>query len=176
MIIAAAGGAIVYYQYVAPPSTRCGVNPVHRLIFMTAIIKEIRGFNIYNAAILNQTSSPSFSTTSGANLTGVSYRNYKTDDNATIFGNLGDTITLYIKSIDANDTRQVSSATGHGFNIEASLTIVNGTMPNDDIRFGAWYSVTVQVSKQVSGVYRCTQFCSNQHPSMTGQFVAGCGS
>ncbi len=175
LVIGAAAGSIMYFQYVAPPPTRCGLNPVHRLVFMTAIIKELGGFRIYNAAFLTQNAAPSFSTTSGANLTGVSYQNYKTTDNSTIFGNVGDKITLYIRSINANDSRQISSAMGHGFTIDTTVSVVNGTLPNDNLAWGTWYSVTVQVPKVTSSTYHCTQFCSQQHPSMNGGFVAGCG-
>ncbi len=175
VVIAAAAGSVVYFQYVAPPPTRCGLNPVHRLVFMGAIIKELGGFNIHNAAILTQLTVPLFSNTTGANLTGVKYQNYKTMDNTTIFGNVGDTITLYIRSINANDSRQISSASGHGFTIDTTVNVLNGTVPENNLAWGTWYTVTFQVPKVVTSTYHCTQFCSQQHPSMNGGFVAGCG-
>ncbi len=180
LVIGAAAGSIIYFQYVAPPPTRCGLNPVHRLIFMTAIIKERGGFTVFNAAILNQSTAPFFSNTTGANLAGVTYRNYKTSDNSTISGNVGDTVTLYIKAINTNDTgpppKQTPQATGHGFTIDTTVNVVNSTLPNDTyILWGTWYTVTFQVPKVVTSTYHCTQFCSQQHPSMNGGFVAGCG-
>lgn len=179
LVIGLAAGSIVYYQYVAPPNTSCGLHPVHRLIFMTALIKERGGYNIFNAAILlNQTSNPLFSTTSGANLTDVNYRNYKTNDNTTIFGNIGDTITLYIKAISTNETGsnpvQQPGATGHGFTIDTNVN-TNGTLPNNNIAWGTWYSLTFAVPKVVNSTYHCTQFCSQQHPSMNGGLTAACG-
>ncbi len=176
VVIAAAAGSIIYVQYVAPPPTKCGLNPVHRLIFMNAIIRELGGFKIYNAAILNQSTRPFFSNTTGPNLAGAKYQNYRTADNTTIAGNVGDTITLYIRSINANDSRQASAASGHGFTIDSTVNVVNGTLPNDNLAWGTWYTVTFQVPKVVASTYHCTQVCSQQHPFMNGGFVAGCGS
>lgn len=179
VLIAATAGSIIYVQYIAPPSTKCGLNPVHRLVFMTAIIKEypaIGGFHIYNAAILNQAAPVSFSVTSGANLTGVSYRNYKTTDNSTIFGNVGDNITLYIRSVNANSSLTQPGATGHGFTIDTTVNHLTGTLPNDNLAWGTWYTITFQLPKVVTSTYHCTQVCSAQHPFMNGGFVAGCGS
>lgn len=179
VLIAAGAGSIVYYQYVVPPQTNCGLNPVHRLIFMTALIKERGGFNIFDAATLGQTNLPSFSTTGGANLTGVSYQNYKTTDNATISGNVGDTITLYIKAISTNETgpnpQQQASATGHGFTIDTPINLISGTLPDDNLAWGTWYSITFSIQTRVSSTYHCTQFCSQQHQNMNGGFVSGCG-
>ncbi len=178
LVVAAAGGSIAYYQYVHPPQTACGTHPVHRLIFMTAIIHERGGFSISNAATLNQTTFPRFSNVTGANMTAVNYRNYKTADNSTISANIGDNVTLYIKSISSNDPAQVSSATGHGFTIEGlDVNVLNaGPLPTNNIAWGTWYTVTFQVTGQGNGDYRCTQFCSQEHPMMRGGFSAGCGS
>ncbi len=180
VVIAAGAGSIAYYQYVVPPQTKCGVAPVHLIIFMTAIIRERGGFNIFNAAILNQPSLPSFSNMTGADLTGVNYSNRKTSDNSTIVGSEGDTITLYIKSISTNDTgpppRQDPGATGHGFTLDTQVDVISGNLPNNNLAWGSWYTVTFQVpAKLVSSTYHCTQFCSAEHPKMNGGFVVGCG-
>ncbi len=181
VVIAAGAGSIAYYQYVVPPQTKCGVAPVHRIIFMTAIIHERGGFNIFNAAILNQPSLPSFSNMTGADLTGVNYSNYKTSDNSTLLGSERDTITLYIKSISTNDTgpppKQDPGATGHGFTLDTQADITSGNLPNNNLAWGSWYTVTFQVpAKLVSSTYHCTQFCSTEHPKMNGGFVVDCGA
>src|SRR5215471_13895914 len=93
VVIAAAAGPVVYYQFIAPPNTSCGLHPAHRLIFMTAMIKERGGYNIVNAATLNQSSLPSFSNVTGPDLSGVSFHDYKTADNSTIYSNIGDNVT-----------------------------------------------------------------------------------
>ncbi len=178
VVLAAAGGSIVYYQFILSPSAACGIAPVHRLIFMTAIIHERGGFNIFNAAILNQASLPSFSNVTGAKLAGVSYANYKTSDNSTIQVSQGDTVTLYIKAISTNETTlQATSATGHGFTIDTDVSAVNATLPNNNLAWGTWSSVTFTVpTVSVTSTYRCTQFCSTEHPKMNGGFVVGCGA
>ncbi len=177
VLVAAAGGSIVYYQFVLSPSAACGVAPAHRLIFMTGIIYERGGFNVFNAATLAQESLPSFSNVNGANLTGVSYANYKTSDNSTIQVSQGDTVTLYIKAISTNETtQQVPSATGHGFTIDSDVAVVSGTLPDDNIAWGKWYTVTFTVpTVSAASTYHCTQFCSQDHPKMNGGFVVGCG-
>ncbi len=178
VVLAATGGSIVYYQFILSPSGACGVAPVHRLIFMTAIIHERGGFNIFNAAILNQASLPSFTSVAGANLTGVTYANYKTTDNSTIQASQGDTVTLYIKAISTNETTiQASGATGHGFTIDTDVSVVNATLPNNNLAWGTWSTVTFTVGAvSVTSTYHCTQFCSQEHPSMRGGFVVGCGA
>ncbi|OLD04622.1 MAG: hypothetical protein AUJ07_03725 [Crenarchaeota archaeon 13_1_40CM_3_53_5] len=182
LVVAAAGGSIAYYQYVHPPQTACGTHPVHRLIFMNAIIEERGGFSIFNAAILNQTSLPAFSNTTGANLTGLHFANYKTADNITLSASVDDTVTVYVKAISTNETgptpTQLSSATGHGFDIGGGLNmqVVNGTLPTFNIPWGTWYTVTFHVTQQGTGDYHCTQTCSARHPQMRGGFSVGCGS
>jgi len=177
-LVVVAGGSIFYYQFVLAPSVACRVAPVHRLIFMTAIIHERGGYNIFNAAILNQTRLPSFSNTTGPNMAGVKKANYKTSDNSTIQGSQGDTITLYIKAISTNETaQQATGATGHGFTIDTDVNSVNGTLPNNNLVFGTWYTVTFTVGTvNVSSTYHCTQFCSQEHPQMRGAFSVGCGA
>ena len=178
VLLAATGGSIVYYQFVLSPSAACGVAPVHRLIFMTAIIHERGGFSIFNAAILKQPSLPSFSNNTGVDLAGVNYSDYKTSDNSTIQGSQGDTITLYIKGISTNETTlQAIGATGHGFTIDTDVSVVNGALPNNNIAWGTWYTVTFTVpAVSATSTYHCTQFCSTEHPKMNGGFVVGCGA
>jgi hypothetical protein len=178
VLVAAAGGSIFYYQFVLSPSGKCTIAPVHRLIFMTAIIHERGGFSVTNGAILTQ-GLPEFSNVTGPNLGNTTYTNYRTSDNSTIQGNEGDIITLYIKSISTNDTgtppKQEPSATGHGFTIDTDVGTVNGTITDNNIAFGTWYTVTIQLpTSLVTSAYHCTQFCSAEHPLMRGGFSVGC--
>src|SRR5262249_23302211 len=148
--------------------------------FMDAIIHERGGFSITNAAILSQQALPGFSNSTGPNLANVTYTNYRTADNSTILGNPGDVITLFIKSISTNDTgpppKQEPTAKGHGFAIDTDVSTVEGIVPDDNIVFGSWYTVTIQLpTNQVSSTYHCTQYCSNEHPQMRGGFTVGCG-
>jgi heme/copper-type cytochrome/quinol oxidase subunit 2 len=154
---------------------------------MTAVIQEwvgIGGFRITNTAFLNQTSLPQFNQTLGANLTAVQYQNYQgASDNKTIDVNIGDTVTLYIKSISTNETApeppphtQYSGAPGHGIEISGRpYTVLEGTLPENVIPWGKWHTVTFQVTRQGSFVYLCTQPCSDDHTQMNGAFTAGCG-
>ena len=187
MLIGVAAGSVYYYQFIVPPSTACGTTPAHRIIFMTAVIQEwpgIGGFRITNTAFLNQTDSPAFDQSLGANLTGVQYKNYQgPSNNKTMEVNIGDTVTLYIKSISTNETGptppahiQYDSAPGHGFDISgAPYTVLNGVLPQGNIPWGTWYTVTFRVTAQGSFLYLCTVPCSDGHGQMTGSFVAGCG-
>ncbi len=184
VLLGAAAGSIYYYQFIAPPSTLCGTHPSHRLVFMTAVVQEwpgIGGFRITNTAFLNQTTLPQFSTTLGANLTGVQYQNYQASPgNKTLNTNIGDTVTLYIKAISTNETSgtpiQYAGAPGHGFDISGSpYSVDQGTLPESVIAWGTWYTVTFHVMKTGSFTYLCTQPCSNGHSQMNGSFVAGCG-
>jgi len=180
VLVAAAGGSIFYYQFVLSPSAKCTVAPVHRLIFLTAIIHERGGFTVTNGAILNQQALPKFSNITGPNLANTTYTNYKTSDNSTILGNEGDVVTLYIKSISTNVTGppplQKPTATGHGFTIDTDVGVVNGTIANDNIVFGTWHTVTIQLpTSLVTSTFHCTQDCSAEHPMMRGGFTVGCG-
>ena len=179
VLVAATGGSIFYYQFVLSPSAACGVAPVHRIIFMKAIIHELGGFSITNAAILKQPGLPKFSNSTGPNLGNVTYSDYKTSDNSTIQGNEGDIVTLYIKAVSTNDTgpppKQDPGATGHGFAIDAAVTALSGAVPNNNIAWGMWYTVTVQLPASfVTSTYHCTQFCSAEHPKMNGGLSVGC--
>jgi FtsP/CotA-like multicopper oxidase with cupredoxin domain len=179
VLVAAAGGSIFYYQFVLSPSASCGITPVHRIIFMRAIIHERGGFSVTNAAVLKQAALPSFSNSTGPDLGNVTYADYKTADNSTIQGNEGDTVTLYIKAISTNDTgappKQDVGATGHGFAIDASVNVLSGAVPNNNIAWGTWFTVTFQFpATAVSSTYHCTQFCSAEHPQMRGGLSVGC--
>ncbi len=184
VLIGVAAGSVYYYQFVAPPTKACGTNPVLRMIFMTAIIQERGGFKITNTALLNQTVRPQFDPTLGANLTGVQYQNYQgASDNKTIEANIGDTVTLYIKSISTNETApeppphiQYSTAAGHGIDIAGTpYEVIEGLLPQNNLAWGTWYTVTFRVTSQGAFLYFCTQSCSDRHGQMNGSFVAGCG-
>lgn len=175
VVVAAAGGGIYYYQFILPHPTSCGVS-AHRLIFMTAIIQELGGFTVTNAAYLNQSTLPKFNSTNGYDLSGVIYKNYKLADtkNKTINANVGDTITIYIKSLNTTDSRQYTGIPGHGFEISPVPADVQGILPSP-LPFNHWYTVTFTVSTQGTYLYFCNQPCSNGHSSMNGSIVVGCG-
>jgi len=182
VVIAAAGGTVYYYQFLTPHQSSCGA-PSHRLIFMTARIQEIPivgGFKVYNTAFLNQTSLPGFNATSGPGLAGVNLKDYKpsSTDNRTINVNVGDEVTFYIQSINASDSRQVS--TSHGFQISGptTLAVVSGSLPaaGATIPFGTWFSVTIRFDTAGAYIYFCTVVCSAQHGSMNGNIQVSCGT
>lgn len=178
VVIAAAGGTVYYYQFLTPHQPSCGV-PSHRLVFMTAKIQEVGGYNIYNMAFLNQSGLPGFNATDGPKLTGVTLKDYKpsSTDNKTINVNVGDEVTFYIKSVNASDSRQVSSS--HGFQISgAPLTVVDGTLPQAGavIPFGTWFSVTIRFDTAGAYIYFCTVVCSALHGSMNGNISVSCGT
>jgi plastocyanin len=179
VVIAAAGGTVYYYQFLTPHQSSCGA-PSHRLIFMTAEIQEVGGFKVYNTAFLNQTSLPGFNATKGPGLSGVSFKDYKpsSNNNKTINVNVGDEVTFYIKSVNASDSRQVS--TSHGFQISGptTLAVVDGTLPaaGATIPFGTWFSVTIRFDAEGAYIYFCTVVCSAQHGSMNGNIQVSCGT
>ncbi len=175
VFVAAAGGGIYYYQFVLPHPTSCGV-PVHRLIFLTAVIQEIGGFTVKNAAYLNQSALPTFNSTFGPDLSGVQFKDYRLADtkNKTINAKAGDTITLYINPINSTDPRQYTGIPGHGFNISPLPDNIQGQIP-PTLHFGNQYTVTFTVSNQGTYTYICTIPCSNLHSSMYGTVVVGCG-
>ncbi len=166
VVIAAAGGGVYYYAYLHPPSSTCGV-PSHRLIFMTAVIVEVAGFQITNGAYLNQTTLPTFNATAGPNLTGVKHQNYTATGN-TINVQVGDTVTLYIYGINSTDPAQFTGIVGHGFSM--SPYVQSGVIP-----LGKWYSVTFTATQAGTFPYLCTIPCSNKHGLMTGNMVVSCG-
>lgn len=174
VVIAAAGGSVYYYQFLHPPNTSCGA-PSHRLVFMTAIIQELGGFQITNGAYLNQTTDPAFNKTAGPSLVGVRHQNYTApSDHKTINANVGDTITLYIYGINATDSRQFAGIPGHGFTLSPSIQPTSGGFPGT-IPLGGWYSVTFVVTQAGTYVYFCTIPCSNGHGNMNGNMVVSCG-
>lgn len=179
VVIAAAGGTVYYYQFQTPHQSTCGA-PSHRLVFMTAKIQEVGGYNVYNMAFLNQTSLPGFNTTYGPGLAGVNLKDYKpsSNDNKTINVNVGDEVTFYINAVNASDPRQVS--TSHGFQISGSapLTVVDGALPSTGatIPFGIWFSVTVRFDTAGAYIYFCTVVCSALHGSMNGNISVSCGT
>jgi heme/copper-type cytochrome/quinol oxidase subunit 2 len=179
VVIAVAGGTVYYYQFLTPHLSSCGT-PSNRLVFMTAEIQEVGGYKVTNTAFLNQTGLPGFNTAYGANLTGVSLHDYKpsSTDNKTINLNVGDTVTFYIKAINANDSRQVS--TSHGFQISgpAPINVVGGSLPSGGatIPFGTWFTVTVRFDTAGEYLYFCTVFCSPEHGAMNGNISVSCGT
>ncbi len=175
VVIAAAGGGIYYYQFVISHTT-ITYTPSHRLVFINATIVEDspngHGFEITNTAFLNQSTLPNFSGGNGANMTGVTYTDYKGEsDNSTIDAHPGDTITFYIYSKSVSDPRQATGIAGHGFQITSpsgSLLVAPTTLT-----FGQWSTFTITVTDLGTYVYRCTIFCSNGHPNMFGNIVVG---
>ncbi len=188
IVIAAAGGGIYYYQYIIP-HLRSTYVPVHRLVFMTAVIVEGssngHGFSVTGAAYLNQSTLPTFNESYGPVLAGVKYTNYTVSSSTEIDVGVGDNVTFYIRGINDTSTLcpgptqgsmvpcQVDKLPGHGFAISgpAPVKVDNGTLPCSmpcDIPLNGWYTVTVTF--QTAGVYEyfCAIFCSPGHPSMDG--------
>ena len=178
VVIAAAGGTVYYYQFLTPHQSSCGT-PSHRLVFMTAKIQEVGGYNVYNMAFLNQTTLPAFNA-SGPVLGGVSFKDYKpsSNNNKTINVNVGDEVTFYIKAVNSSDPRQVSSS--HGFQISgpSTLAVVDGSLPaaGATIPFGTWFSVTIRFDTAGAYIYFCTVVCSKDHGSMNGNIQVSCGT
>ena len=174
IVIAATGGTIYYYQFLTPHIVS-HVEPVHRLIFMTAIVHEEGGFTITNTAYLNQTALPVYSPSNGYNLTGVKYQNYKSspNDNKTVYANSGDTLTFYVYGENATRTAPILSD-HHSFVLDVMptpVTVLDGQL-GGNISFKSWYSVTFRING--SGVYefRCLVPCSGEHSLMYGNIVA----
>jgi len=184
VVVAAAGGGVYYYQFVLSHATVTYL-PLHRLIFMTAIVQEEGGFHITNTAFLNQSNLPNFNSTSGVSMTGLNYTNNRGEsDNKTIDAHVGDMITFYIFGENATSSDPaLHASTGHGFDIVGSGSfsvntsanspgILGGTNPaNPAIPFGKWYSVTVTFNSGGSYTYLCSIVCSPLHGNMNGQIV-----
>ena len=173
IVIAAAGGTVYYYQFLTPHQSTHGP-PSHRLIFMTAIVEEEGGFKFYDIAYLNQTSLPAFNATAGPSFAGLKYQNYKpsSTDNRTIDANVGDSITFYIKGVNATHTAPLFS-NHHGFTIDIMpqpVTVTDGQL-GGNIFFNSWYTVTFTVNAAGLYEYRCTVFCSNGHTQMYGNII-----
>ena len=181
VVIAAAGGGIYYYQFIIPHETVAHV-PVHRLVWMNAIVVEDstngHGFEISRLAYLNQSALPKFSASSGANMTNVPHLNYTgSSDNRTIDAFAGDTITFYIYGISAPSPPQTTTI-GHGFLITGpgNVQVTDGSMCADPtcstpIAFGQWFTVTVKLTAAGTYIYFCTIPCSNGHGDMTGSIM-----
>lgn len=177
VLVGAAAGAVYYYQFVVPHNRSCV--PAHRLIFLDAIIQELGGFTIKNAAYLNQTDLPSYSNQTGPILNNtVAYANYRTSSNKTIEANLGDTITIYYYSKDASPDpdQEVFNGGGHGFFLANPFNIREDVIPWGSGPSGNWWAVTFTVGETGSFTFRCNNQCSPQHGNMTGSLsVSGCG-
>ena len=181
VLIGVAAGSVYYYQFVAPPVKTCGA-PVHRIIFMKALVQEspFNGFSIISAGILNETGSPPpaaanyTSQDPRLNFTGVRFTNYTVTNPKTIEANVGDTITVYVLAVNATIPPQylATQALGHGFGID-QFTIPN---PIRLVTWGTWASTTFTVSSAGFATYRCLHGCSDAHGQMTGTLaVSGCG-
>lgn len=177
VLVGAAAGSIYYYQFVVPQNRSCV--PAHRVIFLDAIIEELGGFTIKNAAYLNQTDLPSYSNQTGPILNStVAYTNYRVSSNKTIEANLGDTVTIFYHSKDASpDSRQqVVDLGGHGFFLGDPFNVREDVIPWGSRSFGDWWSVTFTVGQTGSFTFRCNNQCSPEHGNMTGSLsVSGCG-
>lgn len=178
MLIGVAAGSIVYYQFIAPQAKTCGA-PVHRVIFMRALVQEapFNGFSITSAAILNETGSPLpvaanyTAQDPRLNFTGVRLENYTVTNPKTIEANEGDTITIYVLAVSATVPPQYSSALGHGIGID-QFSIPN---PVRLVEWGTWASTTFTVTSEGFSTYRCLHVCSDAHGLMTGSLaVSGC--
>lgn len=175
VLVAAAGGSIYYYQFVLPHNASvCGA-PANRIIVLDAIIHEVGGFQIKDAAYLNQSTLPSFTNQTGPMLNStLRYTNYQVADNNTIVLNPGDNVTIYYHSLNSTDSHQVvQNGGGHGFyfpDVNIQKDVIHwGSRPEGD-----WWTVSFVAPAPGSHMFRCNNFCSNEHPSMTG-FVSVCG-
>ena len=178
VVIAAAGGSSYYYQYYTPHTTGCGTS-VHRVFFMTAIVQEQGGFNITREAIWNQRSAAlptATNSTAPLNFTGVQLTDLTVTNPKTISANIGDTITIYMASVNGTIPPQYSpnppaSGLGHGFGID------NYQIPSPILlaSYGARGSTTFTF--QGGGTFRCLHQCSPNHGIMTGSLSVGasCG-
>ncbi len=178
IVIAATGGTIYYYQFLTPHPVSHAA-PVHRLIFMTAIVFEEGGFTITNTAYLNQTAPPplsAFSSSGGYNLTGVvKYQNYTSspNDNKNIHANNGDTLTFYIYGENATHTSPLYSD-HHSFSLDimpAPVTVIDGQL-GGNLSFKSWYTVTFKINSSGLYEFRCLVPCSMGHSQMYGNIIA----
>ena len=184
VLIGAAAGAVYYYQFVVPHARTCGL-PVHRIIFLKALVQEapFNGFSIISAAILNQTSAAPpvaanyTSQDPRLNFTGVKFTNYTVTNPKTIEANVGDTVTVYMLAVNATIPPQYAPippalGLGHGFGVDQFK------IPNELrlVKWGTWGSTTFTVTSEGSATYRCLHLCSDSHGSMIGSLaVSGCG-
>jgi hypothetical protein len=178
VLIGIAAGSIAYYQFIVPQAKTCGA-PVHRVIFMRALVQEVpfNGFSITGAAIFNETGSPLpvaanyTSQDPRLNFTGVRLENYTVTNQKTIEANVGDLITIYVMAVNATVPPQYPTALGHGLGID-QFSIPN---PIRLVDWGTWASTTFTVTSKGFSTYRCLHVCSDAHGSMTGSLaVSGC--
>lgn len=186
VVIAAAGGGVYYYQFIVPHASN-NYTPVHRLVFMTAIIVEGssngHGFSVYGASYLNQSTLPNFNESNGPVLVGVQHTNYTFSSSTEIDARVGDTITFYIHGINDTTTMcgprlcQTPGIPGHGFAISGpgAVSPDSGTLPcglpSCSIPFGGWYTVTITLRTAGTYTYLCYIPCSPQHGNMVGSIV-----
>ena len=178
VLIGVAAGSIYYYQFVVPHVRTCGA-PVHRLIFMKAIIEEQGGFSIIGAAILDQTGAPppraDNRTSAALDFTGVKFTNYTVTNPKTIEANVGDTITVYVFSVNGSSPQYApgpAQGLGHGFGLDQFAI----PRPLLLINWETWGSTTFTLTAAGRVTYRCLHNCSPAHGLMTGSLVgSGCG-
>ena len=178
VLIGAAAGAVYYYQFVVPHAGTCGA-PVHRLVFLKAIIYEAGGFSITGAAILNETGPPpptaSNQTYPVFNFTGVKFTNYTVNNPKAIEAFVGDSITVYMLSVSTGSPQwppSPSQGLGHGFGVDQFK------IPQEIrlVEWGAWGSTTFIADREGVSTFRCLHDCSPLHGQMTGSLtVSGCG-
>ena len=178
VLIGVAAGSIYYYQFVTPHARECGA-PVHRIIFLEAIIEEQGGFSISSAAVLNQTGSTppaaTNQTSSALNFTGVQFSNYTVTNPRVIEANAGDTITIYMLSVNGSSPQwpptPPARGLGHGLGVD-QFTIPK---PLQLVTWDKWGSTSFTVAREGVSTFRCLHDCSPQHGSMTGTVVvSGC--
>ncbi len=180
VVIAAVTGSLYYYQFITPHATGCGTS-LHRVFFVSSIIQEDGGFTITGAAIYNETSAPLPAATNSSllslalNFTGAQLTNVTISNPKTIEANVGDTVTIYMFSVNSTDSRQYApnppfGGLGHGFGVD------NYQIPKIWLTgWNSWGSTTFPF--QGGGTFRCEHQCSLEHGSMTGNLSVGgpCG-
>jgi len=183
VLVGVAVGSVYYYQFVVPHARTCAL-PVHRIIFMKALVQEapFNGFSIVGEGIWNLTSLPPAAANYTSqdprlNFTGIRFTNTTVTNLKTIQTNVGDTITVYMLSVNATIPPQwvatpPAQGLGHGFGIDQFK------IPNELrlVEWETWGSTTFTVTREGFATYRCLHDCSPSHGQMTGSLaVSGCG-
>jgi heme/copper-type cytochrome/quinol oxidase subunit 2 len=137
---------------------------------MNAVIQDLTGFTVVRELIVQNGTIPVFNGPGSPNMTGLRYQEVPVKDPKTISVNVGDSITLYVKSIHANSTLELSSATGHGLEFDA-FQILDTNIP-----WGATHTYQFKATSETTGQFQCAQVCSGKHGDMKGNYSAGCGA
>ncbi len=181
VLIGVAAGSVYYYQFVVPQARTCAP-PVHRVILMRALIQESGGFSIVGFGLWNETSLPPpaanyTSQDPRLNFMGVRFTNTTVTNLKMIEANVGDTITVYMLSVNTTNPLQwppnpPRQGLGHGFDID-QFAIPNVMRL---VTWETWGSTTFTVAREGFATYRCFHDCSPAHGQMTGSLaVSGCG-